>query len=161
MSSRKFVFVAVVLLALALVRIQLPTARAAAEPLYVVAAQTFPASDISFANLKSAFRGQPVEVGGKRLVPVNHPLNAPLRVTFDQIVLGLDPSAVGRFWVDQRIRDEGKPPTTASTPDIAVRVAASLAGAITYASKAMLNPKLKVLTVDKKSVGQAGYAFGQ
>jgi hypothetical protein len=158
MSSRKFVYLAIMLLALALVRIQLPTARAAAEPIYIVAAQTFPAVDISFANLKSAFRGQPVEMGGKRLVPVNHPLNAPLRVAFDQIVLGLDPSAVGRFWVDQRIRDEGKPPTTASTPEIAVRVAASLAGAITYASKEMLNPKLKVLTVDKKSAGQPGYA---
>jgi hypothetical protein len=131
-------------------------ARAATEPLLVVAGLTFPAQDVRLADLKSAFRGTATLVAGKRLIPVNHTLETPLRIEFDRVVLGLEPAAVGRFWVDRRIRDEGSPPTTVA-PEMAVRVAASLPGAVTYATKAMLNPKLKVLSVEGKHASQPGY----
>jgi hypothetical protein len=135
-------------------------ATAAEEPLIVVAGPTFVGSDISFADLKSAFRGQVVQVGGVKLIPVNSPLGAPVRVSFDRIVLGLDPAAVGRFWVDMRIRDQGKPPTTASSPDLALRIAGALKGALTYTTKSKLPAgNFKVLTIDGKAAGQAGYAL--
>lgn len=127
--------------------------------LLIVTGMAFPANDISFSALKSSFRGQRVEVAGKALVPVNHPLESPLRVAFDRAVLGLEPAAVGPFWVDMRIRDQGRPPTTASTPELAVRIAAALAGAITYTTPSAIPGKLpvKVLTIDGKSAGQPGY----
>jgi hypothetical protein len=131
--------------------------RGAEPPLLVIVGQTFAVNDISLAALKDAFGGQATTVSGKRLIPINHPLNAPSRVTFDRVVLGLEPAAVGRFWVDRRIRAEGNPPTTASSPEIAVRIAASLANAITYGSEGMLNPKVKVITVNGKSAKDAAY----
>ena len=51
---------------------------------------------------------------------------------------------------------EAKPPQMA---ELAQRIAASLPGAITYSAKALLNAKLKVLTVDGKAAGTPGYAI--
>jgi len=159
MTSRKLAVFAILLWALACLRLSPPLASAAPEPILIVAGLTFPGTDITFANLKSTFRGQSISIGGKHIIPINHPLEAPLRIAFDRGVLGLEPAAVGRFWVDMRIRDEGKPPTTASSPELAQRIAASLPGAITYSAKALLNAKLKVLTVDGKAAGTPGYAI--
>jgi hypothetical protein len=161
MFSKLSVAITVLVLSLAFMRLELSTARGAAEPLLVVVGVTFPADDIKLADLKTAFRGQATTVGGKRIIPINHPIGSPLRVAMDKTLLGLEPSAVARFWVDRRIRDEGNPPTTASTPELALRIAASLASSITYSSKALLNPKVKALTIDGKAAGAAGYALNQ
>jgi hypothetical protein len=134
-------------------------AAANADTLIVVVGLTFPGTDISYADLKSAFRAQPVTVGGLRVIPVNHPRDSALRVDFDRVVLGLEPSAVGPFWVDMRIRDQGKSPTTAPTAEFAVRIAAALSGAITYSVKSAPAVKVKVLTVGGKAAGQSGYAL--
>jgi hypothetical protein len=132
---------------------------AADEPLLAIVGLSFPTQDVSMATLKDAFGGQTTLVGGKRLIAVNHPLESKLRVAFDRAVLRLEPAAVGRFWVDRRIRAEGMPPTTATTPELAVRIVASLPNSITYATKSMLNPKVRALTVDGKAAGGAGYAL--
>jgi hypothetical protein len=134
---------------------------AAPEPLLVVAGLTFPGAEISLQDLKSAFRGHLVSVSGTRLIPINHALESPLRVAFDKLVLGLKPAEVGRFWIDQRIRDTGKPPTTAPTVDLALRAAATLRGAITYARRSQLLPRLKVLRVDGKAAAEAGYPLAE
>lgn len=134
--------------------------RGAEEALIIVAGPTFPANDISFASLKSAFRGQRISIGGKVVIPINHPLETPQRVRFDRVALGLEPQAVGGFWIDQRIRDQGRPPTTASTPELALKIVGVLAGAITYATRAQLGTRaLKVLTIDAVPAGQRGYAL--
>jgi hypothetical protein len=161
MFSKLSVAITVVVLSLAFMRLEPSTARGAAEPLLVVVGAAFPADDIKLADLKTAFRGQATTVAGKRIIPINHPIASPLRVSMDKTLLGLEPSAVARFWVDRRIRDEGNPPTTASTPELALRIAASLANSITYSSKALLNPKVKALTIDGKAAGAAGYALNQ
>jgi hypothetical protein len=133
--------------------------RGAEEALIIVAGPAFPATDVSYASLKSAFRGQRISIGGKVIIPINHPLETPLRVRFDRIALGLEPQAVGGFWIDQRIRDQGRPPTTASTPELALKIVAVLAGAVTYTTKSALTGRspVKVLTIDGASAGQLGY----
>ena len=136
-----------------------PRALTAREPLLIVASTAFPADDISLATLKVAFRGQMAEAGGKRVIPINHTVGTELRVEFDRIVLGLEPSAVGRYWVDRRIRDEGLPPKSVPTAELAVRVVAAVPTAITYARRALLNPKVKALTIDGKDAGDPGYAL--
>jgi hypothetical protein len=130
---------------------------AADEPLLVIVGINFPVKDLPLSAIKDAFGGQATTLAGKRLIPVNHPLESTLRVAFDRAILRLEPAAVGRFWVDRRIRAEGMPPTTAATPELAVRIVASLANSISYATKSMLNTKVKAVTIDGKAAGEAGY----
>lgn len=137
----------------------IPHANAATEPLLVIVAAAFPANDVSFATLKETFRGRPATLAGQRLVPVNHPADVEPRVSFDQVVLKLRPAEVGRYWVDAKIRDVGRPPTTAGNSDLAVRIVASLPNAISYATRAMITPKVKALTVDGKASNDSGYAL--
>ena len=40
-----------------------------------------------------------------------------------------------------------------------MRIVASLANSISYATRSMLSPKVKVLTVDGKSANDAGYGL--
>jgi hypothetical protein len=133
-------------------------AQAAAAPaLVVVIATATGLRDISTATLRRAFMGYPTEVDGKRLIPINHPTSSPNRVLFDQVLLGLSPDEVGRFWVDRRIRDESPPPKTVPSADLAVRVAASLPFAITYITPDLVNDKVAVLTIDGKSPKDSEY----
>ena len=133
-------------------------ARAAAAPALVVVIGTATGlHDITTATLRRAFMGYPTEIGGKRLIPINHPTSSPNRVLFDKVMLGLSPEEVGRFWVDRRIRDESPPPKTVPSPDLAVRVAASLPFAITYITPDLINDKVAVLTIDGKSPKDSSY----
>lgn len=156
MFTRSCITMAVIVTLLAMLPLS-KRVSAAGEPLLVIAATNFPASDISLATLKDAFGGRSATVSGKRIIPINHPLDSPARVGFDRVILGLDPKAVGRFWVDKRIRAEGTPPTMASTAELAVRIVASLANSVSYAPKAMLNSKVKALTVGGKSASDPDY----
>jgi hypothetical protein len=142
----------------ALSPLPLHRARAAAGPaLVVVIGAATGVKDITTAALRRAFMGYPTDAGGKRLIPINHPTGSPNRVLFDKVMLGLSPEEVGRFWVDRRIRDESPPPKTVPSPDLAVRVAASLPFAITYISPDLVNDKVAVLTIDGKSPKDGSY----
>lgn len=132
-------------------------AGAAGKPLVVVVAASSTLKDISMGELRRAFLGEAVTAGGKRLIAINHPLATPARDQFDKSVLGLKPDEVGRFWVDRRIRDQSPPPKTVQSAELAVRIAMSLPGAITYATADAVNDKLRALTIDGKAAGQAGY----
>jgi hypothetical protein len=134
-----------------------PSVSAEEDALLVIVGIAFPSTDISFATLKEVFRGRSASLEGRRLIPVNHPPESAPRIGFDRLVLRLKPAEVGRFWVDARIRDDGRPPTTAGNSELAVRIVASLPNAVSYATRPMLSPKVKVLTVDGKSAGDAGY----
>lgn len=159
MIQRKLTILSLVLIVVALLRPHTLAAKAAPEPLLVIVGLQFPVNNLRLADLKDAFLSQPTLVAGRRLIAINHPINTPMRSAFDHVMLGLDPAAVGRYWVDRRIRDEGKPPTTAPSAEIAIRIAASLAGAVTYGTRSMLNPKVKIVTVDGKTADQPDYAF--
>jgi len=134
-----------------------PGAAAIGKPLVVIVASSTNVKDIGIAALRRAFQGQATDLGGKHLIPINHANGTPLRVSFDRSILGLEPAEVGRFWIDRRIRGEGSPPKTAPSLDLAVRLVASIPGAITYASHDVLNPSVRVLTIDGKAPDQPGY----
>jgi hypothetical protein len=132
--------------------------RAAGKPLLMVMAVSSSIRDISTPTLRRVFQGLPTEFeGSKRFIPVNHPIGTPARIQFDRTVLSLEPSQVGAFWIDRRIRDETPPPRTVPSAELAMRIAASLPGAITYISPEMVNASVRVLSVDGKSAGQHGY----
>jgi hypothetical protein len=136
----------------------LPTARAIADDtLVVVIGTSTGVLDISTATLRRAFMGYVTELNGKRLIPLNQPPGNPNRVRFDRIMLGLTPEEVGRFWVDRRIRDESPPPKAVPSAELAVRVAASLPGAIAYVTSNLLNDKVRAVTIDGKRPTDTGY----
>src|ERR1700712_51964 len=126
--------------------------RASSKPLVVIVSAATPLHDISTAQLRRAFLGDATEYAtGKRLIPINHPLNTAPRISFDRTVLNLKASEVGPFWVDRRIRDQSGPPKTAPSADLALRLAMSLVGAISYAYADQLNDKVRALTIDGKT----------
>jgi hypothetical protein len=129
------------------------------SPLLVIVAASVSLHDIKLSLLRRAFEGLALDIEGKRIIPINHPNDTPTRSAFDRAVLGLEPQAVGQFWVDRRIRDEASPPRSVRSEELALRVVASLPGAITYLSPELLNPSVRVLTVDGRALGQPGYVL--
>ena len=154
---KHYVLAAVGLLVAALCLPQPTAVRAAGKPIVLVIGANSTIKDLDFALVRRAFSGLPTEVDGKRIIPINHANGSPLRVAFDRAVLGLEPGDVGKYWIDKRIRDEGAPPKTVPSPDLAIRIAASLPNAITYASPEQVNASVKVLSIGGKLPNQAGY----
>lgn len=157
-TMRRYVTALLVLMVMGSVALPMARPVRAASPLVVIVASTLPISDIDTGLLRRAFQGEAAEyASGKRLIPINHPQNTPARDQFDLAVLGLKPDAVGRFWVDRRIRDQPGPPKTVPSIELALRLVMSLPGAITYVTPDLVNPKVKTLSVDGKNPGQGGY----
>ncbi len=151
-------FVAFSLLASVLMPLQSGAHAEANPPLVVVVGAKTNLTDISLAMLRRAFQGEvALTADGKRLVPLNHAVGNLERVQFDQAVLGLAPSDVGRFWINRRIRDEAPPPRTLPSADLGVRVVASYPGAITYVSSTAVNASVRVVRIDGKLPGDPGY----
>jgi len=139
-----------------------PSVRADDQRLIVVVSHATPLTDASTALLRRAFLGEVAEyASGKRLIPVNHPLNTPGRVQFDRIVLGLQPDEIGRFWVDRRIRDQSGPPRTLPSAEIALRFVMAMPGGITYVTADQLNDKVRALTIDGVASGAPGYLLAR
>lgn len=156
--SRLIILTAIALLLLAALPITNSRVAAAGKPLVIVVSAAAAMKDISTSNLRRVFQGMPTDFeGGKRFVPLNHPTGTPTRVQFDRAVLGLEPDAVGAFWVDRRIRDESPPPRTVPSGDLALRIAGSLPGAITYVYPEAVTAAVKVLTIDGKAANAPGY----
>ena len=133
-----------------------PALRAADPPLVVVVAATNPMQDISRSNLRRAFLGEPTSGPAGKLIPLNQAPGTPARTQFDQIVLGLEPEAVARFWIDQRIRGQGGAPRAVPT-SMLVRVVPQLAGTISYVRASEVGPGMKAVTIDGKKPGDPGY----
>lgn len=129
----------------------------ARESIVMIIAASTGISDIPADLLRTTFRGLPVQYHGFRLIPFNAPLNTPMRVRVDRLLLALEPENVGSFWVDQRVRDGRTPPRTAPTVELALRVVAHLPGAISYVPASALADKVKALKIDGKGPQDAKY----
>jgi len=146
------IFIALSLLAICAVYVS-PGPRASAQPEYPVLVLVSSASrntDIGMGTLRRVFEGYSTEVNGDRLVPFNLMLGAPARTVFDRAVLGLAPNQVGPFWVDRKIRQSVDPPRTIPSPQLMLRVVASLRGGIGYlsADPRTLPGELRALSID-------------
>lgn len=123
----------------------------------VVAGQAFGLSDLPLGVLRRAYDGDPTRVDGMRLIPFNYPPEHALRQRFDLLVLELRPSAIGRYWIDRRIRGEGHPPRTLQHPDVLKAVVARLRGAIGYLPVEQLDSSVRALTIDGHPHTAAAY----
>ena len=135
------------------------------DGLVVIVGKSIELTNISLSLLRSAFQGEPATYrGDKRFVPLNQATQTRERELFDRKVLGLEPREVGRFWINRRIRDEGLPPRTLPSADLAPKVVASYPGAIAYVRASLLatspvNALVRVLTVDGKAPSDPNYLF--
>ena len=114
--------------------------------------------NISMANLQRVFGGEIVTADdGTRLLPINHPPRTADRVAFDRIVFERDPDAVGRYWIDRRIRGGSGPPRTVDNVQALRRAVSGLPGAISYLRTSLLTPEVLPVRVDGKLPGEPGY----
>lgn len=127
------------------------------SPMVVIVSAQSKMQDISRSLLKRIFLGEVAEYEGVRFVPLNYSVDTPLRQAFDEVLLGFTGDAVGRYWVDRRIRGQGLPPRTVPSSSV-VRVAvAKLRGAMGYIRAAELDTSVRALTIDGVAHTAPGY----
>jgi hypothetical protein len=136
-----------------------PQARAADARvrLAVVVGRNSSVGEVTLFDLKRLFMGEPVNAGGKRLLPLNLPPLSSTRVGFDRTVLGMSPDDVVRYWIDRKIRGDSGAPKVLDSADLIQRVVARLEGAIGYVALSELRPDVKLVRVDRKLPDDKGY----
>ncbi|MET0341253.1 MAG: hypothetical protein ABW252_09630 [Polyangiales bacterium] len=118
-------------------------------PMVLVAHPSIKANTAHVHELRAIFLRQSEQLSGQKVIPVTYVTGNALRVDFDERVLGMSADETARYWVDARIRGLGAPPRSVSSPQLLVRVVASLPGAIGYAPKSLVEGTvLKVLRVE-------------
>jgi len=115
-------------------------------------------TNISVADLRRVYQSERLtDPDGTKLIPLNHPPKTVDRVGFDQVVLGMDPETVGRFWIDRKIRGGSGPPRTVESLATLRRVVEKLPGALGYLRPAQLSTEVRAVRVDGKLPEDPGY----
>lgn len=126
-----------------------PSVHAVRVPLVLIAHPAVRATTAHVNELRALFLRQSEQLGGQKVIPVTYVTGHALRVEFDRRVLGMTVDEAARYWVDARIRGLGAPPRSVSSPQLLVRVVASLPGTIGYAPKPLSEgASVKVLKVE-------------
>ena len=126
--------------------------------LAVIVAPSSKLTNLSVDDLRRVFQSERLtDPDGNRLIALNHPPKTVDRVGFDQAVLGMDSEAVGRFWIDRKIRGGSGPPRTVESLATLRRVVEKLPGAIGYIRPAQLSNEIKVIRIDGKLPEDPGY----
>jgi hypothetical protein len=150
----------VFLLALLLAGLVCPAAgpaRAGALRLVLIVAKGSPVADLSKNELRRLFMSEPVTVAGVKLVPFNYGPGTPERTDFDRAVLGLSPDAVGRMWIDRRVRGQLPAPRAMPSTAYMVKVVEVFPNAIGYAPEGKLSSLVKAVRIDGISHLEASY----
>jgi ABC-type phosphate transport system substrate-binding protein len=77
--------------------------------------------------------------------PFNLPESIGVRQGFDAAVLGLDPDRVARFWIDRKIRGGERPPQTAPSAAVMLKVVSKTPGAVGYIEANAVDASVKVI----------------
>lgn len=96
---------------------------------------------------------------GTRWVPFNHTARSIDRVEFDQVVLKMNAEEVSRFWIDRKIRGLPGPPRAVDSLSLLLRLVSRQDGGIGYARTGQVTKDVRVIRVDGKLPGDAGYAI--
>jgi hypothetical protein len=136
-------------------------ADAAEGGLVLVVAKSSPIAGVTKAELNRIFSGDSIRLEGQSVVPFALAAGLPERHAFDQIVLGLGPDEVNKYWIDRRIRGQGNPPKSAPSPEVMAKVVSGFAGAMGYVPVSALTSGLKPVTIDGKAFTDRGYLLAQ
>jgi hypothetical protein len=137
-------------------------ARAAqgADSLAIVVAKDSPIQELSRFELKKLYLGANItNSSGQRIVPFNHPPNAPDRVLFEQRVLGMTPDEVARHWIDHRIRGGGSAPKVISPAELLQKVVSRMPHSVAYVRVANVQADVRVIAIDGNMPGDGAYGL--
>ncbi len=117
--------------------------------LVVIVSARSPTRSLSISTIRDIFLGVPTYIkAGEPYVPITQAPRTQQRTAFDLQFLNLDPDAVGRYWIDQRIRARAMPPRSIPSLDILRRVVASVPQTISYLRADQLQPGLVPIKID-------------
>jgi ABC-type phosphate transport system substrate-binding protein len=136
-------------------------ARAAGNGLVLVVGKANPISNVTKAELNRLFSADPIKIDGQSVVPFALAPSLAERRAFDQVVLGMSPEEVNKFWIDRRIRGQGNPPKSAPSPEVIAKVVANFPGAMGYVPATSLTSALKPVAIDGKTYLETGYLLAQ
>jgi hypothetical protein len=136
-----------------------PHARAAERvQLAVFVAKDSPLQALNLTELRRIFtNADDSGFSGQRSTPFNHPARSTDRVGFDETVLHMSPEEVSRFWIDRKIRGLPGPPRAVDSLSQLLHLVARSAGGIGYARPAQITTEVRVIRIDGKRPGDAGY----
>jgi hypothetical protein len=104
------------------------------------------AAQLSVADLRAIFLTRRVDwPNGERIIAFNYPARHPVRVAFDQAVLGMNPDEVARYWIDRRVRGGNRPPKQVPNANLMTRVVERLEGAIGYVTDDLDTRNVRVI----------------
>lgn len=132
-------------------------AAALEEMLAVVAAKDGGIDGFSLHQLKRIYLGDDVHGSSGKIIPLNREPKGPERVGFDRTVLEMSPDAVARYWIDRKIRGQSAAPKAIEPGAILQKVVARLPGAIGYVRAHEVTSDVRVVLIDGKKPGDAGY----
>ncbi len=119
---------------------------ASASALLVVVNNANPSRELNRAQLRPIFQANRTTwPSGERIEPVNLPEKTDPREAFDQAVLGFTPDEASRYWIDRKIRGDGRPPRKLTTPFAVLAYVAATPGAIGYVPEGMHAPGTRVV----------------
>jgi len=123
-----------------------PSTQAGEDVIAVIVNKANPASALGVNDLRPIFQTSKTSwSSGGDAVPINLPEDNPLRIAFDQTVLGLDAERVARYWKDRKIRGGARPPTRVSSSAAVLKLVASKEGAVGYLKVSEVNATVKVV----------------
>jgi hypothetical protein len=126
--------------------------------LAVIVAPSSKLTNISLADLRRVFQSERLtDPDGNRIIALNHPPKTVDRMGFDHAVMNMDADAVGRFWIDRKIRGGSGPPRTVESLATLRRVVEKLPGAIGYLRPGQLSNEVRAVRVDGKLPEDPGY----
>jgi ABC-type phosphate transport system substrate-binding protein len=83
--------------------------------------------------------------GSKRIMAFNLPARSSERVLFDRVILGWDPDAALRFWIDRKIRGGEPPPRSVPEPQLVLRIVQQAENAIGYVPSHLVKTGVRVI----------------
>lgn len=117
----------------------------AGEPLAVITSADNPISNLSLDALKLIYlRKKPMDDEGNRWIPINLPLDNPLRSGFSLFLFALLPEEHDDYWNVQYFNGI-TPPKVMASEEAVLRFVAMTHGAIGYVRKQKADSRVKVL----------------
>ncbi len=114
----------------------------------IVVAKDSKIDSMSLSELRRTFDGDNPTRSKK---PFNRPARTQVRIAFDKRVLGLSPSAVGRYWIDRKVRGERGAPRSLSSSLQVAKIVTRFPGAIGYMRADQMPDWVKAITISGTS----------
>ena len=122
------------------------SSEAEGEVIVVIVNVANPSSALQEHDLRPIFQTTKTNwSNGSDAVPFNLPEDNALRRTFDQVVLGLDPDRVARYWQDRKIRGGARAPKRLPNTAAVLAAVAATPGAVGYVAAGDANKTVKVV----------------